>query len=82
MVDYQKVRSIAEAEKLRMRKWVLSLLLDTEEQYLQYLNTLLLVRDDLWHSSTKQRIFLLSLAPFIIPPNLCLSAAKIGQGLF
>ncbi|XP_078481148.1 LOW QUALITY PROTEIN: active breakpoint cluster region-related protein [Ciona intestinalis] len=42
MVDYQKVRSIAEAEKLRMRKWVLTSLLDNEEAYLQYLNTLLL----------------------------------------
>lgn len=44
MVDYQKVRSIAEAEKLRMRKWVISSLLDSEEAYLEYLNTLLLVR--------------------------------------
>lgn len=43
MVDYQKVRSIAEAEKLRMRKWVISSLLDSEEAYLEYLNTLLLV---------------------------------------
>ena len=43
MVDYQKVRSIAEAEKLTMRIWVLNSLLDTEETYLQYLNTLLLV---------------------------------------
>nr|CAB3219663.1 active breakpoint cluster region-related protein [Phallusia mammillata] len=42
MVDYQKVRSIAEAEKLRMRRWVLSSVLDNEEAYLQYLNTLLL----------------------------------------
>ncbi|XP_076804707.1 active breakpoint cluster region-related protein-like isoform X1 [Clavelina lepadiformis] len=42
MVDYQKVRSIAEAEKLRMRRWVLSSLLETEQAYLQYLNTLLL----------------------------------------
>lgn len=42
MVDYQKVRSIAEAEKLRMRKWVVSSLLDSEEAYLEYLNTLLL----------------------------------------
>ena len=43
MVDYHKVRSIAEAEKLRMRKWVISSLLDSEETYLEYLNTLLLV---------------------------------------
>ncbi|XP_039266553.2 breakpoint cluster region protein-like isoform X1 [Styela clava] len=42
MVDYQKVRSIAEAEKLRMRRWVVSSLLDSEETYLEYLNTLLL----------------------------------------
>ena len=43
MVDYQKVRNIAEAEKLTMRIWVLNSLLDTEEAYLQYLDTLLLV---------------------------------------
>ena len=45
MVDYDKVRTIAEAEKLTMRIMVLNSLLDTEEVYVQYLHTLLLVRN-------------------------------------
>jgi len=42
MVDYQKIRNVEEAEKLRMRRWVLTSILKTEQNYLQYLNTLLL----------------------------------------
>ena len=43
MVDYHKVRNIADAEKLNMRRFVLNSLLDTEETYLKYLDTILLV---------------------------------------
>ena len=57
MVDYQKVRSIAEAEKLTMRIWVLNSQLDTEETYLQYLDTLLLVSTEVNFKCTLSRKF-------------------------
>ena len=49
MVDYRKARNVKEAEKLRMRLWVLDSMLDNEETYLKYLNTLLLVSKLLLH---------------------------------